>query len=124
MSKDVFSTLRVYLSKITEGEHTPAEVVASMNTWLRESGEAIKLKVEEEVEQAVAKMGFVKQEEFDKLKQDFDSLSALIGTPKSSAPKKASVRKSAVKGAVKKAVKKAAPRKATATKKSATGNKK
>ncbi|MDP1721279.1 MAG: hypothetical protein Q8L08_09855 [Candidatus Nanopelagicaceae bacterium] len=124
MSKDLFSTLRVYLSKINEGEHTPAEVVASLNTWLRESGEAIKLKVEEEVEQAVSKMGFVKQEEFDKLKKDFDALSASFATSKSSAPQKAPAKKSAVKGAVKKVVKKAAPRKVASTKKSATGKKK
>ena len=124
MSKDVFSTLRVYLSKITEGEHTPAEVVASMNAWLRESGEAIKLKVEEEVEQAVAKMGFVKQGEFDKLKKDLDALSASLATEKSPAPKKATVKKSAVKGAVKKVVKKAAPRKVVSAKKSATRSKK
>ena len=97
MAKDVFSTLRVYLSKITEGEHTPAEVVASMNAWLRESDEAIKLKVEEEVEAAVSKMGFVKQEEFDGLKKDLDALRASVVTSKSSAPKKASVKKSAVK---------------------------
>lgn len=120
MSKDVFSTLRVYLSKITEGERTPAEVVASMNAWLRESGEAIKLKVEEEVEAAVSKMGFVKQEEFDKLKQDLDALRASLVTSKSSAPKKASVKKSAVK----KVAKKSAPRKATSVKKSAAGSKK
>lgn len=120
MSKDVFSTLRVYLSKITEGEHTPAEVVASMNTWLRESGEAIKLKVEEEVEQAVSKMGFVKQEEFDKLKKEFDVLSASLAPSKSSAHKKATVKKSAVK----KVLKKAPPRKVASAKKSATGSKK
>lgn len=120
VSKDVFSALRVYLSKITEGEHTPAEVVASMNTWLRESGEAIKLKVEEEVEQAVSKMGFVKQEEFDKLKKEFAALSASLAPSKSSAPKRATVKKSAVK----KVLKKAAPRKAASAKKSATGSKK
>jgi hypothetical protein len=120
VSKDVFSTLRVYLSKITDGEHTPAEVVASMNTWLRESGEAIKLKVEEEVEQAVSKMGFVKQEEFDKLKREFDALSTSFAPSKSSAPKKATVKKSAAK----KVLKKAAPRKAASAKKSTAGSKK
>jgi BMFP domain-containing protein YqiC len=120
VSKDVFSTLRVYLSKITEGEHTPAEVVASMNAWLRESGEAIKLKVEEEVEAAVSKMGFVKQEEFDKLKKDLDALRASLVTSKSSAPKKATEKKSAVK----KVVKKSAPRKVASAKKSAAGSKK
>ena len=119
MSKDIFSTLRVYLSKITEGEHTPAEVVASMNAWLRESGEAIKLKIEEEVEHAVAKMGFVKQDEFDKLKKDFEALKVTLSTPKS-----ATVKKSAVKKTIKKVAKKAAPRKVASVKKAAAGSKK
>ena len=96
MAKDAFSTLKVYLSKLTEGEHTPAEAVAAMNTWLRESGEAIKLKVEEEVEQAVAKLGFVKQAEFDKLKADFESLRTAGAELGESAGKKIKAEKKAV----------------------------
>lgn len=117
MSKDVFSTLRVYLSKLTEGEHTPAEVVASMNTWLRESGEAIKLKVEEEVEQAVSKMGFVKQEEFDKLKAEFESLRESGPELKKNLKKKVKAEKKTVEKkakAVKRAVKKSVEKKVKA----------
>lgn len=109
MSKDIFSALRVYLSKVTEGEHAAAEVIASMNTWLRESGEAIKLKVEEEVEQAVAKMGFVKQEEFDKLKAEFESLRASAPDFKKGLTKKIKEEKKSVEKrakAVKKSVEK------------------
>ena len=96
MAKDAFSTLKVYLSKLTEGEHTPAEAIAAMNTWLRESGEAIKLKVEEEVEQAVAKLGFVKQTEFDKLKADFEELRAAGSELGDKAGKKIKAEKKAV----------------------------
>lgn len=116
MSKDIFSTLRVYLSKVTEGEHAAAEVIASMNTWLRESGEAIKLKVEEEVEQAVAKMGFVKQEEFDKLKAEFESLRASAPDLKKGLTKKAKAEKKVVEKKVK-SVKKKAGKKSAAVKK-------
>lgn len=113
MANDIFSTLRVYLSKLTEGEHTPAEVLASVNAWLRESGESIKAKIEEEVEHAVAKRGFVKQADFDQLKKDVDALRAAASGPKkSAATKKPAAKKAAPakKAAVKKTAKKAAPK--------------
>jgi hypothetical protein len=112
MANDIFSTLRVYLSKLTEGEHTPAEVLASVNTWLRESGESIKAKIEEEVERAVAKRGFVKQADFDQLKKEVDALRSATKEPKKVVAKKAvtkkvaatkpkTVKKTAAKGAKK-----------------------
>lgn len=116
MAKDALSTLKVYLSKLTEGEHTPAEAVAAMNTWLRESGEAIKLKVEEEVEQAVAKLGFVKQAEFDKLKADFESLRNAGSELGESAVKKGKAEKKAVGKKVKE-VKKEVKKRAKVAKK-------
>lgn len=112
MANDIFSTLRVYLSKLTEGEHTPAEVLASVNTWLRESGESIKAKIEEEVERAVAKRGFVKQADFDQLKKEVDGLRSSTKAPKKATVKKAAAKKVApakpktVKKAVSKGTKK------------------
>lgn len=111
MSNDIFSTLRVYLSKLTEGEHNPSEVLASVNTWLRESGESIKAKIEEEVERAVAKRGFVKQSDFDALKSEVASLRAASKPARKPVAKKAAVKRAPVKktAAVKpKAVKKTA----------------
>lgn len=108
MANDIFSTLRVYLSKLTEGEHTPAEVLASVNAWLRESGESIKAKIEEEVEHAVAKRGFVKQADFDQLKREVDALRTASKEPKKSAVKKSAAKKAAA--AKPKTVKKATPK--------------
>lgn len=109
MANDIFSTLRVYLSKLTEGEHTPAEVLASVNAWLRESGESIKAKIEEEVERAVAKRGFVKQADFDQLKKEVDALRGAVKEPKKAATKSPAVKKVAATKpkAVKKATSKA-----------------
>jgi hypothetical protein len=104
MSNDFFSTLRVYLAKLSEGEHSPSEVVASLNTWLRDSGESIKLKIEEEVERSVKKMGFVKQAEFAKLKKEVEELKISVAGPSMSVKPKA-VKKVARK-VVKKVVKK------------------
>lgn len=45
----------------------PVELASQVNTWLQESGEALRLRVEDEVEKAVTKRGFVKRSEFAKL---------------------------------------------------------
>ena len=111
-SNDLFATLRTYVSKVTEGEKSPAEVAAALNGWARESAEALKSKIHEEVEASVAKMGFVKREDFDRLAAE---VAAMKGgsTAKKAAPKKAGAKKAtAKKTTVKKATaKKAAPKK-------------
>ena len=106
-SNDLFSTLRTYISKVTEGEKSPAEVAAALNGWARESADALKSKIHEEVEASVAKMGFVKRDEFDRLAAQVAAMKG--GTPaKKSAAKKAAPKKAAAK---KSAVKKSAPKK-------------
>ena len=106
-SNDLFSTLRTYISKVTEGEKSPAEVAAALNGWARESADALKSKIHEEVEASVAKMGFVKREEFDRLAAQVAAMKSATPTKKSS-PKKAAPKKAATK---KSAVKKSAPKK-------------
>ena len=105
-SNDIFSTLRTYITKVTEGERTPAEIAAAVNSWARESADALKAKIHEEVEASVAKMGFIKRDEFDRL-------AAQVATLKGNAPiKKSSAKKSSAKPAMKKtAVKKTAAKK-------------
>jgi len=106
-SNDLFATLRTYVSKVTEGEKSPAEVAAALNGWARESAEALKSKIHEEVEASVAKMGFVKREEFDRLAAQVAAIKGGTATKKTAA-KKSSVKKAAPKkrAAKKKAVKK------------------
>lgn len=113
-SNDIFSTLRTYISKVTEGERTPAEVAAAVNSWARESADALKAKIHEEVEASVAKMGFIKREEFDRLAAQVAALNVKTPAKSSSAKKsssksavkKSTAKKSAAKKSVKKAVKK------------------
>ena len=64
---EVFSTLKSYARKLSDGERTPAEIASALNDWAHESGQTLKAKISEEVEAAVLKMGFVKREEFDAL---------------------------------------------------------
>ena len=113
-SNDFFSTLRTYITKVTEGERTPAEVAAAVNSWARESADALKAKIHEEVEASVAKMGFIKRDEFDRLAAQVAALNGSVPTKKSSvkkrsakpAVKKTAAKKSAAKKSAKKVVKK------------------
>jgi BMFP domain-containing protein YqiC len=112
-SNDLFSTLRTYLTKVTEGERSPAEVAAAVNSWARESADALKAKIHEEVEASVSKMGFIKREEFDRLAVQVAALGGKSSTVKKSAAKKRSTAKSETKKSATKKVKKTGVKKAT-----------
>jgi BMFP domain-containing protein YqiC len=111
-SNDLFSTLRTYLTKVTEGERTPAEVAAAVNSWARESADALKAKIHEEVESSVAKMGFIKRDEFDRLAAQVAALGGKSASSKKPPSKKSDSTKSSAKKASGKKVKKAAVKKA------------
>lgn len=112
MANDLLSALRTYLTKISSGEKTPQEVAAALNAWARESGEAIKVKIEEEVKKNVSRMGFAKASDLKRLEREVMELKSLL-RGKASANAKASADKSAPK---KKAVKKKVAKKTIAKK--------
>ena len=122
MANDLFDSLRTYINKVSVNEKSAAEIANSVNAWVRESGEAVKQKIEEEVESTVLRMGFVKRAEFDALAAEVAKLSGKpvpaksAGTKKTTSPKQTSAKKSAAK---KPAVKKTAAKKSTAKKSTA-----
>jgi len=95
-NRDFLSTLKSLSNNVQLGNKTATDVADSVNAWLKEGGEALKVKIEDEVERSVSKMGFVKRGEFEALKQEVAAL------------KKGRTNKSAKKATVKKAVKKTA----------------
>ncbi|CAB4861542.1 MAG: hypothetical protein F2786_02285 [Actinobacteria bacterium] len=101
MANDIFATLRTYLSKVTDGATSANEVAASVNQWVREGGEALKIKIEDEVERSVSKMGFVKRGEFEALKEEVARLkvtsTAKTSTRKSAPPKTSQSKSTSVK---------------------------
>ena len=118
MSKnsDIRATIKSLIENIQLGNKSGSEVAQSVNLFLKEGGEAIKVKIEDEVERSVSKMGFVKRGEFEALKQEVaalkkDGAAAKKGAVKKSAAKKATEKKSTVKKAAKKVVKKSAAKK-------------
>ena len=69
--------LRDSLKRLKDAD--PVELASQVNNWLQESGEALKVRIEDEVEKAVTKRGFVKRSEFQKLET---RIAALEGKPK------------------------------------------
>ena len=99
---EVFSTLKSYARKLSDGERTPAEIASALNDWAHESGQSLKAKITEEVEAAVLKMGFVKREEFDALVREVNAIKKGKKSPAKKSPaKKAAVKKSPAKKATK-----------------------
>jgi len=102
MSKnsDFLSTLKSIANNVQLGNKSATDVADSVNAWIKESSEALKVKIEDEVERSVSKMGFVKRGEFEALKQEVAALKK--GGAKTSATKKSSKKSTAKKTAVKK----------------------
>jgi hypothetical protein len=104
MTQDLFSSLKNYASKLSNGEKSPAEVAAALNVWLKESGDSIKEKIESEVEQSVAKMGFAKKSDLSDLLKRIELLEKQIGVSPVKAKAK-TVNKKAVKKSAKRTAK-------------------
>ena len=64
--------LRDNLKRLKDSD--PIELAGQLNNWLQESGEALRLRIEDEVEKAVTKRGFVKKSEFLKLEARISQL--------------------------------------------------
>jgi hypothetical protein len=125
MSKnnDIKATIKSLIENVQLGNKSGTEVAQSVNVWLKEGGEALKIKIEDEVERSVSKMGFVKRGEFEALKQEVAALkkggtggsgvkAGSKSATKTSAAKKTAAKKTAAKKSAKKAVKKVAKKSA------------
>ena len=90
MSKnsDFLSALKSLSNNVQLGNKTATDVADSVNAWLKEGGEALKVKIEDEVERSVSKMGFVKRGEFEALKEEVARLKMSKPAKKADAPKK------------------------------------
>ena len=108
MSKnnELLSIVRSLINNVQIGDKSATEVAESVNSWLKEAGEALKVKIEDEVERSVTKMGFVKRGEFEALKQEVAALKK--GTAKKSDKKATAKEKPAKKDSKKSANKKVA----------------
>lgn len=95
--------LRDNLKRLKDAD--PVEIAGQVNNWLQESGEALRLRIEDEVEKAVTKRGFVKRSEFQKLEA---RIAALEGKPKRATKEVKKSSKASAKSGTKKIAKKSA----------------
>ena len=117
MSKnnDIKATIKSLIENVQLGNKSGTEVAQSVNIWLKEGGEAIKVKIEDEVERSVSKMGFVKRGEFEALKQEVAALKkgGVGSSAKKASAKKTAAKKPATKKSAKKTVNKVAKKSAS-----------
>ena len=118
MSKngDIKATIKSLIENVQLGNKSGTEVAQSVNLWSKEGGEALKVKIEDEVERSVSKMGFVKRGELEALKQEVAALKKGGASTKKSTATKSTAKKAAKKVVKKSAVKKSAAKKSSAKK--------
>ena len=75
-NNDLRSTFKSFTENLASGNKSATDVADSLNSWLKEGGEALRVKIEDEVERSVSKMGFIKRGEFEALRQQVAELAS------------------------------------------------
>jgi len=122
-ANDLFGSLKAYATRVLGDEINPEKSAAAMSGWLKESSEALRDKVEKEVERTVKRLGLAKQSEVTELRKELVALrrevtgkSAKVNLKKAPAKKvakKAPAKKSPAKKVAKKAAKKSTTKKSS-----------
>ena len=120
-ANDLFGSLKAYATRVLGDEINPEKSAAAMSGWLKESSEALRDKVEKEVERTVKRLGLAKQSEVTELRKELVALRREVtGKGAKVNLKKAPVKKVAKKSPAKKVAKKAT-KKSTTKKSSKVG---
>jgi hypothetical protein len=127
---DLVGALRAYAQKALGSDFNPEKAAAALNSWVKESGDVLKERIERETERAVKKLGLAKEGEVLKLREELAALRKELGlkSKANSGEKKSSKKKPEQQRVKKGGAKSATKRKASApakktVKKSARGAK-
>jgi len=128
-STDLIGAFRAYAQKALGNDFNPEKAAAALNSWVKESGDALKIRIERETERAVKKLGLAKESDLHALQEEISDLRNQLGLKKKSAAKKPATRrgksatkKSATKKAAsKRSAQKSLQKKAKKTKKKSKG---
>ena len=127
---DLVGALRAYAQKALGSDFNPEKAAAALNSWVKESGDVLKERIERETERAVKKLGLAKEGELLKLREELAALRKELGlkSKANSGEKKSSKKKPEQQRVKKGGAKSATKRKASApakktVKKSARGAK-
>ncbi len=107
-STDLIGAFRAYAQKALGNDFNPEKAAAALNSWVKESGDALKIRIERETERAVKKLGLAKESDLHALQAEIADLRKQLGlksTAKKAAPRRG---KAATKKSTKKSTKKTA----------------
>ena len=76
---DLVGALRAYAQKALGNDFNPEKAAAALNSWVKESGDILKDRIERETERAVKKLGLAKESEIEKLRAEIAALRAELG---------------------------------------------
>ena len=117
-ANDLFGSLKAYATRVLGDEINPEKSAAAMSGWLKESSEALRDKVEKEVERTVKRLGLAQQSEVTELRKELVALrrevtgkGAKVNLKK--VPAKKATKKVAKKSPTKKAAKKSTTKKSS-----------
>lgn len=119
-NNDLRSTFKSFTENLASGNKSAADVADSLNTWLKEGGEALRVKIEDEVERSVSKMGFIKRGEFEALRQQVAELAVADNLRPTPRPSNQTAKKTGSKLKKASGVKKVSPAKQSSSRASST----
>ena len=76
---DLIGAFRVYAQKALGNDFNPEKAATALNSWIKESGDALKDRVERETERAVKKLGLAKESDLHKLREEIRALRQELG---------------------------------------------
>ena len=92
-STDLIGAFRAYAQKALGNDFNPEKAAVALNNWVKESGDALKERIERETERAVKKLGLAKESDLKKVMDELAQLRRELGVKsnKSSRSKKSKV---------------------------------
>lgn len=76
---DLVGALRAYAQKALGSDFNPEKAATALNSWVKESGDILKERIERETERAVKKLGLAKESELIKLREEITALRKELG---------------------------------------------
>lgn len=81
---DFVGAFRAYAQKALGNDFNAEKAAATLNTWVKESGDALKERIERETEKAVKKLGLAKESDVKALQSEVRELQKALGIKKNS----------------------------------------
>lgn len=88
MASDLNSILRKYIANLGKNEEAVVELTRNLRNWAVQNGEAVKERIETQIDEAAVRMGFAKSSELENLNARIVELENRLKSAKSEGSKK------------------------------------